>query len=83
MKFAVLLLSEIVTVAPGGVKLHGSGDFFKPLSWRVGDLSYARAHWAVKNLFELKNAKTRARPRSGWRALTSGSSSVDRCWRAG
>lgn len=30
--------------------------FFKPLSWRVGDPSYAGTHWSVKNLFELKNA---------------------------
>ena len=30
---------------------------FKPLSWRVGDPSYAGIHWAVKNLFEFKNAQ--------------------------
>jgi Secretion system C-terminal sorting domain len=30
--------------------------FYKPLSWRVGDPSYAGTHWSVKNLFELKNA---------------------------
>jgi len=29
----------------------------KPLSWRVGDPSYAGVHWTVKNLFELKNAR--------------------------
>lgn len=28
--------------------------FFKPLSWRVGDPSYAGVHWTVKNLFEMK-----------------------------
>jgi hypothetical protein len=31
--------------------------FDKPLSWRVGDPSYAGTHWIVKNLFELKNAR--------------------------
>ena len=31
--------------------------FFKPLSWKVGDPSYAGIRWSVKNLFELKNAR--------------------------
>ncbi|MBX4187133.1 MAG: hypothetical protein KW802_02665 [Candidatus Doudnabacteria bacterium] len=31
--------------------------FFKPLSWRQGDPSYAGKHWQVKNIFELKNAQ--------------------------
>src|SRR2546426_1227984 len=31
--------------------------FFKPLSWRKGDPSYAGAEWSVKNLLELKNAR--------------------------
>jgi len=31
--------------------------FFKPLSWKVDDSSYAGTHWSVKNLFELKNAR--------------------------
>ena len=30
---------------------------FKPLSWKIGDPSYAGIPWAVKNLFELKNAR--------------------------
>jgi hypothetical protein len=30
---------------------------FKPLSWKVGDPSYAGRKWSVKNLFELKNAQ--------------------------
>ncbi|MDX2031926.1 MAG: hypothetical protein SF339_14720 [Blastocatellia bacterium] len=30
---------------------------FKPLSWRIGDPSYAGTAWGVKNLFELKNAQ--------------------------
>ncbi|TLZ54034.1 MAG: hypothetical protein E6K17_08725 [Methanobacteriota archaeon] len=31
--------------------------FFKPLSWKTDDPSYAGTHWSVKNLFELKNAR--------------------------
>jgi hypothetical protein len=31
--------------------------FFKPMSWKVGDPSYAGIHWTVKNLFELKNSR--------------------------
>jgi hypothetical protein len=29
---------------------------YKPLSWNANDPSYGGIHWAVKNLFELKNA---------------------------
>ena len=29
----------------------------KPLSWKIGDPSYAGRPWTVKNLFELKNAQ--------------------------
>ena len=31
--------------------------FFKPLTWKTDDPSYAGTHWSVKNLFELKNAR--------------------------
>lgn len=30
---------------------------FKPLSWKVGDPSYAGRHWTVKNILELKAAR--------------------------
>src|SRR5262249_7045895 len=30
---------------------------YKPLRWKEDDPSYASIHWAVKNLFELKNAR--------------------------
>ncbi len=30
---------------------------FKPLSWKIGNPSYAGTPWGVKNLFELKNAQ--------------------------
>jgi len=32
--------------------------FFKPLTWKVGDPSYAGIHWSVKNLLELKMARS-------------------------
>ncbi|HEV3469529.1 MAG TPA: discoidin domain-containing protein [Pyrinomonadaceae bacterium] len=31
--------------------------FFKPLSWRIGDPSYAGTPWTVKNLLEFKSAR--------------------------
>jgi hypothetical protein len=31
--------------------------FAKPLSWKIGDSSYAGTPWSVKNLLELKNAR--------------------------
>jgi len=30
---------------------------FKPLTWKIGDPTYAGIPWCVKNLFELKNAR--------------------------
>lgn len=32
-------------------------DMLKPLSWKIGDATYAGKHWTVKNLLELKNAR--------------------------
>ena len=32
--------------------------FFKPLTWKTDDPSYAGVHWSVKNLLELKNARS-------------------------
>lgn len=37
--------------------LINNNYMFKPLSWRIGDPSYAGIPWTVKNLFELKNAR--------------------------
>lgn len=31
--------------------------FFKPLTWKVDDPSYAGTHWTIKNLLELKSAR--------------------------
>jgi len=42
---------------PANITISGN-YLFKPRSWNVGDPSYAGKHWTVKNLLELKNAKT-------------------------
>jgi hypothetical protein len=34
-----------------------NNHLFKPLSWRIGDSSYAGTAWTVKNLLELKSAR--------------------------
>ncbi|HKY29512.1 MAG TPA: hypothetical protein VJM12_16355 [Pyrinomonadaceae bacterium] len=47
---------SIPNLIPSDIEIRGN-HFFKPLSWKVGDPSYAGKHWTVKNLFELKNAR--------------------------
>jgi len=47
---------RIRNLVPSDIEIRGN-HFFKPLSWKVGDPSYAGIHWSVKNLFELKNAR--------------------------
>jgi hypothetical protein len=46
----------IANLVPSEIEIRRN-YFFKPLSWKVGDPSYAGKHWTVKNLFELKNAR--------------------------
>ena len=48
--------SSINGLIPSGITIS-QNHFFKPLSWKAGDPSYAGIHWAVKNLLELKNAR--------------------------
>lgn len=43
-------------LVPADIEIRRN-HFFKPLSWKVGDPSYAGIHWSVKNIFELKNAR--------------------------
>ena len=43
-------------VVPSDIEIK-QNYFFKPLSWRIGDPSYAGRHWNVKNSFELKSAQ--------------------------
>jgi hypothetical protein len=47
---------SIANLVPSDIEIRHN-HFFKPLSWRPGDPSYAGRHWAVKNLLELKNAQ--------------------------
>ncbi|HEX2710784.1 MAG TPA: choice-of-anchor D domain-containing protein, partial [Candidatus Acidoferrales bacterium] len=46
----------IANLVPSDIEIRGN-HFFKPLTWRVGDPTYAGIHWNVKNLLELKNAQ--------------------------
>ena len=46
----------ITNLVPSDIEIRGN-HFSKPLSWKVDDPSYGGIHWAVKNLFELKNAQ--------------------------
>ena len=47
---------SITNLVPSDIEFRRN-RFFKPLSWRIGDPSYAGTPWGVKNLFELKNAQ--------------------------
>jgi hypothetical protein len=49
-------LPSITNLIPSNIEIRGN-YFFKPLSWKVGDPSYAGIHWTVKNLLEFKNAR--------------------------
>jgi hypothetical protein len=46
----------IADLVPSDIEFRGN-DCVKPLSWKIGDPSYAGRPWTVKNLFELKNAR--------------------------
>ena len=48
--------ATVKDLVPSDIEIRGN-HFFKPLSWKVGDPSYAGTHWSVKNLLELKNAR--------------------------
>lgn len=48
-------ISGLVPGVTGGIEIVRN-TLYKPLSWKVGDPSYAGIHWTVKNLLELKNA---------------------------
>lgn len=49
-------ITNLVPGMTGGIEIRRN-TVFKPLSWKVGDPSYAGFHWTIKNLLELKNAK--------------------------
>ncbi|MBC7932686.1 MAG: hypothetical protein H7Z38_19160 [Rubrivivax sp.] len=46
----------VAGLVPSDIEIRRN-HFFKPLSWRRGDPSYAGTRWSVKNLFELKSAR--------------------------
>ena len=43
-------------LTPSDIEIRNN-TFFKPLSWKLGDPSYAGVQWSVKNLLELKHAQ--------------------------
>jgi hypothetical protein len=47
---------KIAQLVPADIEIRGN-HFSKPLSWRIGDATYAGTPWSVKNLLELKNAR--------------------------
>jgi hypothetical protein len=47
---------RIPGVVPSDIEFRGN-HVRKPLSWRIGDPSYAGKPWTVKNSFELKSAR--------------------------
>jgi hypothetical protein len=46
----------IPNLVPSNIEFRNN-YLFKPMSWYTKDPNYAGIHWAVKNLFELKNAE--------------------------
>ena len=47
---------RITDLVPSDIEFK-SNHCFKPLRWKKGDPTYDGSRWAVKNLFELKNAR--------------------------
>ena len=47
---------SIRNLVPSDIEIRHN-HFSKPLSWKIGDPTYAGTPWTVKNLFELKNAR--------------------------
>jgi hypothetical protein len=43
-------------IVPADIEIRRN-HFFKPLRWKIGEPGYEGTPWAVKNLFELKNAR--------------------------
>jgi hypothetical protein len=46
---------KIVDLVPSDIEIR-ENHFYKPLTWKVDDPSYAGNHWSVKNLLEFKSA---------------------------
>jgi hypothetical protein len=61
--------AAIPGLVPSDIEIR-QNYFYKPLTWRVGNPSYAGKHWTIKNLFELK---------TGMRVLFDGNI-LENCW---
>lgn len=59
----------ITDLVPSDIEILGN-TFYKPLSWRIGDPTYAGDNFSIKNLFELKSAQ---------RVLVEGNT-FEHCW---
>src|SRR6185369_5563120 len=46
---------KVPNLVPSDIEIR-QNHFFKPLTWKADDPSYAGNHWSVKNLLEFKNA---------------------------
>ncbi len=46
----------ISNMVPSDIEIRHN-YMFKPMSWKVGDPTYAGKHWTIKNILELKNAR--------------------------
>jgi hypothetical protein len=64
--------AAIANLVPSDIVIRWN-HFYKPLSWKTSDPSYAGTHWWVKNLFELKNA----------RRVTIDGNLFENCWADG
>src|SRR5262249_35934369 len=49
-------IGSITNLVPSDIEMRGN-YFTKPLTWRIGDPSYAGTPWSVKNLLEFKNGQ--------------------------
>lgn len=47
---------SIPDLVPADIEIR-QNHMMKPLTWRVGDATYAGKHWTIKNLFELKTGR--------------------------
>jgi hypothetical protein len=52
----ILFGGGAATTTPGDIEIRRN-HFYKPLNWNPSSSSYAGINWAVKDLFELKNAQ--------------------------
>lgn len=49
-------MGYLPNIVPSDIEIRGN-HFYKPLSWKTGDASFAGDVWSIKNLLEFKNAR--------------------------